>query len=68
MPRKLTISVTSCSGLAALSLRQKLDLCEKLGLSPVAAITLLQDLDTETQDRLDLLDIFSFVQLLVMKF
>ncbi|KAG0612970.1 hypothetical protein M758_6G066600 [Ceratodon purpureus] len=41
------------AGLAALSLRQKLDLCEKLGLSPVAAIALLRDLDTVTRDRLE---------------
>lgn len=58
VPRELTLYWASCSGLAALSLRQKLDLCEKLGLSPVAAISLLQDLDTVTQDRLDFLDIF----------
>ena len=56
VPRKLIPLVLSCAGLAALSLRQKLDVCEKLGLSPVAALALLQDLDTVTQDRLVLLD------------
>lgn len=41
------------AGLAALSLRSKLDLCEKLSLSSTAATALLQDLDAVSQVRLE---------------
>jgi len=45
------------AGLARLSVRQKLDSCEKLGISPVAATARLQDLDTVSQDWLNSLHI-----------
>jgi hypothetical protein len=57
VPEKANLVGDVCAGLAALSVRQKVDVCEGLGLSPLAAIALLQDLDTVTQERLDLLDI-----------
>lgn len=47
------VLISLVTGLAELSLGTKLGLCEKLGLSPVASIALLQDLDVVTQVRLN---------------
>lgn len=49
----MAVLISLVAGLAELSLGTKLGLCEKLGLSPVASIELLQDLDVVTQVRLN---------------
>lgn len=49
----MAVLISLVAGLAELSLGTKLGLCEKLGLSPVASIALLQDLDVVTQVRLN---------------
>lgn len=41
VPEKANLVGDVCAGCAALSVRQKVDVCEGLGLSPLAAIALL---------------------------